>query len=328
MRYIAMTDKGGPEVLQLATMPAPEPALGEVVIDVAYAGVNRPDVLQRQGIYPPPAGASPILGLEVAGYISAVGEGVTQWSEGDAVCALTNGGGYAEKVAVCASHCLSVPKALSLAQAAALPETFFTVWSNVFGRAQLQHNECLLIHGGSSGIGTTAIQMAKAAGARVVVTASSKAKCEACLALGADLAINYKEDDFVPAVKTFTEGRGADVILDMVGGDYIARNLKAAALDGRIVNIAYLRGAQVDINLMPIMLKRLTLTGSTLRSQSVEAKARVADAIKQQVLPNVEEGLITPQLSRVFACSEVIGAHQLMESHDLIGKLVLDMRAQ
>ncbi|MYM63081.1 NAD(P)H-quinone oxidoreductase [Pseudomaricurvus sp. HS19] len=325
MRYVSMTGTGGPEVLQLDEMEAPQPAAGEVVIRVAFAGVNRPDVLQRQGGYPAPPGASPVLGLEVSGQVCAVGAGVTAFSVGDRVCALTNGGGYAEQVAVAASQCLPVPEGLSLQQAAAIPETFFTVWSNVFERGRLQPGETLLIHGGASGIGTTAIQMARVMGARVIVTASSRTKCDACSELGADLAINYSTHDFVEEVKSFTDGRGADVILDMVGGDYIARNLKTAAVEGRIINIAYLRGSKVEINLMPVMLKRLTLTGSTLRSQSLQAKAAIAAALQQQIWPKLAAGELAPCMAGVFPLQRVADAHRLMESHDLIGKLVLEM---
>lgn len=326
MRYIAMTSTGGPEVLELADTEAPVAGAQEVLIRVAYAGVNRPDVVQRQGFYPPPPGASPILGLEVSGVVEAIGEEVTDFSVGDRVCALANGGGYAELVAVPQGQCLSVPEGLTLEQAAALPETCFTVWTNVFDRGALQAGETLLIHGGASGIGTTAIQMAKAWGATVIVTASSQQKCEACLALGADLAINYNTEDFVEQVQSYTDNRGVDVILDMVGGDYLQKNISIAALDGRIVNIAFLRGPQAELNLLPMMLKRLTLTGSTLRPQSAEAKAAIASSLQQKVWPLFASGSIQPKMARTFAAKDATAAHQLMESHDLIGKIVLDMQ--
>ena len=327
MRYIAMTSTGGPEVLELADTEAPVTGPQDVLIRVAYAGVNRPDVVQRQGFYPPPPGASPILGLEVSGVVEAVGEEVTGFSVGDEVCALANGGGYAELVAVPQGQCLPIPEGLTLEQAAALPETCFTVWTNVFDRGGLQAGETLLIHGGASGIGTTAIQMAKALGAKVMVTASSSEKCEACLALGADLAINYNTDDFVERVQQHTDNRGVDVILDMVGGDYLQKNISIAAVDGRIVNIAFLRGPQAELNLLPMMLKRLTLTGSTLRPQSAEAKAAIAGNLQQQVWPLFASGAIQPKMARTFTAKDATAAHQLMESHDLIGKIVLDMQS-
>ncbi len=326
MRYVTMKETGAADVLHMAEGESPHPVQGEVLIDVAYAGVNRPDVLQRAGAYPAPAGASPILGLEVSGVVCATGEGVSRFNVGDRVCALTNGGGYAEKVVVDEGQCLPVPDGLSLQQAAIVPETFFTVWSNVFDRGGLQAGETLLVHGGASGIGTTAIQMAKAMGATVITTASSQAKCEACRELGADLAINYQEADFVEAVKTYTDGRGANVILDMVGGDYIARNFKAAAVEGRIINIAFLQGSKVDINLMPVMLKRLTLTGSTLRSQSPAAKARIARKLEETFWPMLSRATVAPRLMAEFALADVVEAHSLMESHDLIGKLVLKVK--
>lgn len=327
MRYIAMKETGDANVLFVDTIEAPKPQAGEVLIDVAYAGVNRPDVFQRLGAYPPPPGASPILGLEVSGTVAEVGRNVTNFAVGDQVCALTNGGAYAEKVAVDATQCLAVPKGLSLAEAAALPETCFTVWSNVFDRGGLQAGEIFLVHGGASGIGTTAIQMAKALGATVITTASSEEKCQKCRDLGADLVINYREEDFVPVIKDFTEKRGVDVTLDMVGGDYIDRNVQVAAMDGRIVNIAFLRGAKVEVNFSLVMVKRLTLTGSTLRPQSPETKAQIASNLQKTVWPLIETGEIKPQLAKVFSLYEASAAHELMESHDLIGKIVLDMKA-
>lgn len=325
MNYVSMKEAGGPEVLDLDTTAVPKPSDGEVLIKVAYAGVNRPDVVQRQGLYPPPPGASPVLGLEVSGEVVALGNGVSTFTLGDKVCALANGGGYAEYVTAPIGQCLSVPKHLSMEMAAALPETCFTVWTNVFDRGALQPNETLLIHGGASGIGTSAIQMAKAWGAKVFVTVSSEQKRQACLALGADLAINYSKQDFVEVINAETDGRGVDVILDMVGGDYIQRNITAAAVDGRIVNIAFLRGPQNELNLLPMMLKRLTLTGSTLRPQSAEAKAAIADNLQQHIWPLIEAKTMQPKLAKVFAAYDATKAHELMAGHDLIGKVVLDM---
>ncbi len=325
MHYVAMSEPGGPEVLGVASTQTPEPAADEVLIKVAYAGVNRPDVVQRQGLYPPPPGASPILGLEASGQVIAVGAKVSKLRVGDSVCALTNGGAYAQYVAAPEGQCLAVPQGLSMERAAALPETCFTVWANVFDRGALLSGETLLIHGGASGIGTSAIQMAKAWGAKVIVTVSSEQKRQACLELGADIAINYQQDDFVDVVAQETAGRGVDVILDMVGGDYIQRNMSAAAVEGRIVNIAFLRGPQNELNLLPMMLKRLTLTGSTLRPQSSDAKSKIAKNLLQNIWPLIEAGTMTPKLAKVFSANEATAAHQLMESHDLIGKVVLDM---
>ena len=325
MRFIDLPKTGGVACLTLTQGPTPQAAAGELLIAVRAAGVNRPDIVQRLGLYPAPQGHSPILGLEVAGTVAAIGAGVSGWAVGDEVCALTNGGGYAEWVNVPAGQCLPKPKSLSFVQAAAVPETFFTVWGNVFNRAALRAGETLLIHGGSSGIGTTAIQLAKARGASVFVTAGSAAKCEACLALGADLAINYREQDFVAEVMAATDGRGVDVILDMVGGDYVAKNIALAAMEGRIVNIAFLQGPQVTINLMPVMLKRLVMTGSTLRAQSDVAKAALADALKTAVWPLLESGKIVPQIAAQFPIAEVAEAHRLMESSAHIGKIVLTL---
>jgi NADPH2:quinone reductase len=323
MKYIQITQPGEPSVLQLAETEAPVAEKGELLIKVAAAGVNRPDVFQRAGHYPPPPGASPIPGLEVAGIVTAVGEGVDSWGVGDSVCALVNGGGYAEFVTVEASQCLPVPKGLSMVEAAALPETCFTVWTNLFDRAGLVAEETVLIHGGSSGIGTTAIQMATALGARVFVTAGNEEKCQACLELGAEIAINYREQDFVEVLKEATEGQGVNVIIDMVGGDYIERNIKLAALDGRIVNLAYLHGSKAEINFMPIMLKRLTLTGSTLRAQSAEAKANIASELRNNIWPLIETGDIKPLIDQVFPLERADKAHELMESSQHIGKIVL-----
>ncbi len=325
MQYIAMREAGGAEVLELAATEAPVPGPSQLLIEVAYAGVNRPDIFQRMGAYPPPPGASPILGLEVSGTVVAVGEGVSEFDIGDAVCALTNGGAYAEQVAVDVGQCLPVPNGLTLAEAAALPETCFTVWSNVFDRGALRPGEVLMVHGGASGIGTTAIQMAKAMGATVIATASSDDKCQVCRELGADLAINYHQEDFVGAAKTYTQGKGVDVILDMVGGDYIDRNVQVAAMDGRIVSIAFLRGSRAEVDFMPVMLKRLTLTGSTLRPQSAQMKAKIASDLRQKLWPKIEAGELKPLVAQVFSRHQAAAAHRLMESNTLIGKIVLNM---
>ncbi len=323
MTAVEITEGGGPEVLVPATRPVPVPGAGEVLFEVAAAGVNRPDVMQRKGLYPPPPGASDIPGLEIAGTIVAVGDGAGGWSLGDAACALVIGGGYAEYCAAPAAQCLPVPKGLSLTEAAALPETHFTVWSNVFDRAGLKPGESLLVHGGSSGIGTTAIQLAKAFGARVIVTAGSDEKCAACTGLGADRAINYKTEDFVEAVKDETGGAGVDVVLDMVGGDYVARNFKALAPDGRLVSIAFLKGPKVEINLLPVMLKRLTLTGSTLRPRDIAFKAAIAQRLKEKVWPLIEEGRVKPVIHATFPLAQAADAHRLMESSAHIGKILL-----
>lgn len=325
MRYIDCPEPGAAENMQIAEGRKPEAGRGEVLIRVAAAGVNRPDIVQRQGFYPPPPGASRIMGLEVAGEIEALGEGVTGWQVGDQVCALTNGGGYAEYVAAPAAQCLPVPAGLGLVEAAALPETLFTVWSNVFDRAGLLSGETLLVHGGSSGIGTAAIQLASAMGALVYATAGSAEKCAACESLGASRAINYREEDFVEVILEETGLAGVDVILDMVGGDYVERNINVAAQDGRIVNIAFLQGAKVELNLMPLMLKRLTLTGSTLRARSPEVKAEIARALRTNVWPLVEAGQLRPQVYRSFRLEEVAEAHRLMETSQHIGKIVLTL---
>ncbi|WP_111640353.1 NAD(P)H-quinone oxidoreductase [Marinimicrobium alkaliphilum] len=319
MRYIDCRDRE----LHVATGARPEPGPGELLIAVAAAGVNRPDLLQRQGLYPPPADASPILGLEVAGEVVARGTGVSGWRVGDVVCALVNGGGYAEYALAPADQCLPVPKGLTLTQAAALPETCFTVWHNLWQRAHLSAGETLLIHGGASGIGTTAIQMATALGVTVFVTAGSDAKCRACEQLGAAMVINYHDEDFVAAVKAATDKRGVDVILDMVGGDVIQQNLYAAAREGRIVNIAYLNGSKVEIDLLPVMLKRLTLTGSTLRAQSAAVKARIARELREQVWPLIEKGAMAPVIAATFDLARADEAHALMASRQSVGKIVL-----
>jgi NADPH2:quinone reductase len=325
MTAIEITAPGGPEKLVPNRRPVPRPAPGEVLIKVATAGVNRPDCLQRQGGYPPPPGASDIPGLEVAGTIAALGEGVEDWMIGDEICALLTGGGYAEYCTAPAPQCLPIPAGLTLQQAAALPETFFTVWSNVFDRARLQPGETLLVHGGTSGIGTTAIQLAKALGSRVFVTVGGAEKMQPCLDLGAERAIDYREEDFVQAVKELTRNRGVDVILDMVGGDYTQRNLSALAVEGRLVFIAFLRGAKVELNLAPVMMKRLTVTGSTLRARPVEHKAPIARSLQHIVWPLLASGVVRPVIDRVFPLSEAAAAHALMESNRHIGKLLLQV---
>ncbi len=320
MKAIEITQPGGPEVLALTDRPMSDPAHDQVVIKVAYAGVNRPDALQRAGLYDPPKGASDLPGLEAAGEITAVGAGVTWPKVGDQVCALLPGGGYAEYVTTPAVHCLPVPAGMTLKQAACLPETFFTVWSNVFMRGGLQAGERFLVHGGSSGIGTTAIQLARAKGARVFTTAGSEEKCAACRDLGAEIAINYREDDFVEKVKA--EG-GADVILDMVGGPYMQRNLKTLADDGRLVQIAFLQGMKAELNMVQLMTRRLTFTGSTLRPQSDIAKARIADELRTHVWPLLASGQVAPVMDQEFALADAASAHARMESSAHIGKIVL-----
>lgn len=320
MRAVEITKAGEPEVLKLTQRPVPMAAHGQVVLKVAYAGVNRPDALQRAGLYAPPGTASDLPGLEASGTVVAVGEGVAGLSVGDQVCALLPGGGYAEYVATPAAHCLPVPKGLSLKEAACLPETFFTVWSNVFTRGGLKAGERFLIHGGSSGIGTTAIQLANVFGARVFVTAGSDDKCAACIALGAEKAINYKDEDFVAVMKG--EG-GADLILDMVGGDYIPRNIKTLDNDGRLVQIAFLQGAVTELNFAVMMMKRLTITGSTLRPQSDLAKAQIAQKLRDQVWPLIEAGKVAPVMDSTFELANAADAHTRMEGSGHIGKIVL-----
>lgn len=322
MRAVEITEFGAPDVLQLTERPVPEAAVGQVVIKVAFAGVNRPDALQRAGAYMPPKGASDLPGLEAAGEIVAIGAGVSGWDIGDQVCALLPGGGYSEYVATPAAHCLPIPAGLSLREAACLPETCFTVWSNVVRRGGLKAGERFLVHGGSSGIGTTAIQLAKALGARVFATAGSGEKCAACLTLGAERAINYREEDFVDVLRG--EG-GANLILDMVGGDYIPRNIKALADDGRLVHIAFLHGPKVELNFAQIMTRRLTVTGSTLRPQSDLAKARIAQDLVEAVWPMVESGKLRPVMDSSFALAEAAAAHERMESSGHIGKIVLEV---
>lgn len=325
MTVIEITEPGGPEKLVLSYRPLPQPGPGEVLIKVASAGVNRPDCLQRQGGYPPPPGASDIPGLEVAGTVVSLGEGTERWQLGDHVCALLTGGGYAEYCTAPEPQCLPIPAGLSLQQAAALPETFFTVWSNVFDRASLQPGETLLVHGGTSGIGTTAIQLASALGSRVFTTVGGADKQQICLDLGAERVINYHEEDFVQVIKTSTNSRGVDVILDMVGGDYVQRNLSALAVEGRLVFIAFLRGAKMEVNLAPVMMKRLTITGSTLRARPVAHKAPIAKNLEEKVWPLLASGTIKPIIDRTFPLSEAASAHALMESNRHIGKLLLQI---
>lgn len=323
MKYIDITEFGGPENLKLASGPEPSPSDGQVLIKVAAAGVNRPDTFQRLGKYPPPPGASPILGLEIAGEIVATGDDVDEPAVGDRVCALVTGGGYAEYAVAEAPLCLPVPASLNTVEAAALPETFFTVWSNVFDRAKLKDGETFLVHGGSSGIGTTAIQMAKTVRATVFATAGSEAKCQACRDLGADHVINYKEQDFVAEFKSATADKGVDVIMDMVLGDYIQRNISLAAPDGRIVIIAGLQGFTSEVNFAPVMLKRLTITGSTLRPRDVEFKAAIARNLEKHIWPWLESGTIKPVIHTILPLSEAAEAHRLMESGAHIGKILL-----
>lgn len=322
MTAIGIKEPGGPDVLVPEQRPVPAPGDGEILVRVRAAGVNRPDVIQRKGLYPPPPGASDIPGLEIAGEIAALGPGVKRWKTGDRVMALVSGGGYAEYCLAHASHTLAV-STLPMAEAAAVPETYFTVWHNVFERGRLKAGETLLVHGGSSGIGTTAIQIAKQFGARVITTAGSDEKCEACRTLGADVAINYKIEDFVEKTKTATDGKGADVILDMVGGDYIARNYEAAAVEGRIVQIAFLGSSKATVDFRRIMLKRLHHTGSTLRSRSVADKAAIARAVEDNVLPMLASGAVKPIIYKTFPLGQAGQAHTLMESSAHIGKIVL-----
>jgi NADPH2:quinone reductase len=323
MRAVVAQGGGGPEVLKVAILPVPQPGPSEILVKVAAAGVNRPDVIQRQGDYPPPPGAPATLGLEVAGEVVAAGPGASRHPVGSLVMGLVPGGGYADYAVVHETNALPVPDGLSMPEAGAMPETYFTVWSNVFDRGRLEPGETLLVHGGTSGIGTTAIQLAKAFAARVIATAGSAAKCETCLKLGADHAINYREADFVVGVKEITGGRGADVILDMVGGSYIPRNYEAAAQDGRIVQIAFLEGSRVEIDFRRLMLKRLIHTGSTLRPRPVAEKARIADAIAEKVVPLVAQGRCRPVMDSTFPLDEVVEAHRRMDGGRHIGKIVL-----
>lgn len=323
MKVIEISEPGTPDVLKVAQRPIPEPGVGEVLIKVSAAGINRPDVMQRQGMYPAPPGASDIPGLEISGVVEACGVNSELVKQGDVVCALVTGGGYAEYCLAAAALCLPVPKGLEIVEAAALPETFFTVWSNVFERGALTQGEKLLVHGGTSGIGTTSIQLAKAFGSRIFVTAGSDAKCQACIDLGADAAINYREKDFVEEIESYTDGKGVNVLLDMIGGDYLDRNLKCLAPDGRLVQIALQKGPKTNINLLPIMLKRLTLTGSTLRARSVKFKAELAAQLKHKVWPLFEDDSIKPVVYKIFDLDDAKEAHRLMESSQHFGKILL-----
>ena len=323
MACIEIPEPGGPDALRPATRPLPRPAPGEVLVRVEAAGVNRPDIIQRVGNYAPPPGVTDLPGLEIAGTVAALGEDVDGWAVGDSVCALVAGGGYAGFCTAPAPQCLPIPKGLDMVEAASLPETFFTVWTNVFGRAALKAGETLLVHGGSSGIGIAAIQMAQRLGARVITTAGSGEKCAACQSLGAERAVNYRDEDFVAAAGEFTGGLGVDVVLDMVGGDYIQRNLSALAVDGRLAVIAFLAGSQVEVDFLPLMQKRITLTGSTLRPQSIEKKGAIARALERTVWPLIEAGEIRPVIDSTFPLSEAAEAHRLMESSRHIGKIML-----
>ena len=323
MIAIGIKAPGGPDMLVVEERPVPVPGAGEILVKVAAAGVNRPDVMQRQGRYPPPPGAPDIPGLEIAGEVVTLGDGVTRWKLGDKVAALVVGGGYAEYCLAHESHALPVPRGYSMVEAAAIPETFFTVWHNVFERGGLKNGETLLVHGGSSGIGTTAIQLAKAFGAHVITTAGSAEKCEACRKLGADTAVNYKSEDFVAITKSATGDRGADVILDMVGGDYIERNYEAAAVEGRIVQIAFQGSPKATVDFRRIMLKRLHHTGSTLRARSVGDKGAIARAVEDKVMPLLAAGKVKPVIDSTFPLREAAAAHARMESSLHIGKIVL-----
>jgi len=323
MTAIEIREPGEPDVLVPVERPTPVPAADEVLIRVAAAGVNRPDVFQRRGRYAPPPGASDIPGLEVSGVIDTLGPGVAEWRVGDAVCALVTGGGYAEYCVAPAPQCLPVPRGMTIATAGAIPETFFTVWTNVFQRGRLQPDESILVHGGSSGIGTTAIQLAKARGSRVFATAGSTEKCAACERLGAERCINYRDEDFVTAVRALTGGRGVDVILDMIGGDYFARNIDALAMEGRLVEIATLHGVKAEVNIQTIMGRRLTITGSTLRPRPIADKAAIASELRQQVWPLLESGAVKPIIHASFPLREAAEAHRVMESSSHIGKLLL-----
>ena len=323
MTVIAIRAPGAPEMLVPEQRAVPQPIEGEVLVKVAAAGVNRPDVMQRQGLYPPPQGATDIPGLEIAGEVVALGPGITRWQVGDKVMALVVGGGYAQYCLAHESHCLPVPAMLSMIEAAAIPETFLTVWHNVFDRGRLKAGETLLVHGGSSGIGTAAIQLAREVGARVITTAGSPEKCKACRKLGADPAINYKTEDFVAVTKAATGGKGADVILDIVGGDYIERNYEAAAIEGRVVQIAFQGSPKATVDFRRIMLKRLIHTGSTLRARSVTDKGAIARAVEEHVLPLIAGGRVKPMIDSTFSLTQAAAAHARMETSAHIGKIVL-----
>lgn len=324
MIAIEISTPGEPDVLRAVERPDPVPGAGEVLVRVAAAGVNRPDVMQRRGAYPPPRGASDIPGLEIAGVIEELGVGVEGWRVGDAVCALVSGGGYATRCVAPAAQCLPVPGSLDLIAAAALPETFFTVWTNVFDRGALRSGETALVHGGTSGIGTTAIQLAAARGVRVFATAGTAAKCRACESLGAERAIDYRRDDFVAVVQSLTGGRGVDLILDIVGGSYVARNLNALAMDGRLVQIGFMEGEPTAVvDFRKVLGRRLTITGSTLRPRSVAEKGQIAAALRREVWPLVERGAVKPLVYRTFPLADAAAAHRMMESSEHVGKIVL-----
>lgn len=325
MRAIEISESGGPDVLRLATRPVPTVGAEDILIKIVAAGVNRPDALQRAGAYAPPPDASDLPGLECSGEVVAIGSGVSRWSIGDQVCALLPGGGYAEYAITHQDHALRVPVGLSMIEAAALCEAFFTVWTNVFERGCLEAGETFLVHGGTSGIGTTAIQLTTAMGARVFATAGSDEKCAKCLELGAEVAINYNEEDYVEIVKNATNGRGVDLILDMVGGPYITRNIRALALEGRLAMIAFLGGPKAEINFAQIMMKRITVTGSTLRPRSIQDKAVIADALREVVWPLIEVGKIAPVMDSTFPLADAADAHRRIESAGHIGKIVLDV---
>ncbi|WP_230532385.1 NAD(P)H-quinone oxidoreductase [Microvirga roseola] len=326
MRQVRFEGAGGPEVIRVEIAPVPSPGAGQVLIEVAAAGVNRPDCLQRAGGYPPPLGATDVPGLEVSGRIVAIGDGVSGFGMGDEVCALVASGGYAEYCVADSALCLSIPAPLSLLEAGGLPENYYTVYDNVFTRGRLAAGETILVHGGSSGIGSTAIQLAKQAGATVYATAGSAEKCDFCRLLGADEAIDYRTQDFVEQVQRLTDGRGVNVILDMVGGPYIARNISVLALEGRLVQIAFLQSSKVEIDFLPVMTRRLTVTGSTLRPRSVELKAKIADSLRQNVWPLLEKGAVRPVVHATFPLEQAREAHELMESSAHLGKIMLEIR--
>jgi NADPH2:quinone reductase len=328
MKYIKIEEHGGPEVLKLNSMPIPEPGPDEVLIRVTAAGVNRPDVMQRKGLYPPPPGVTNVPGLEVSGTVVSAGENVTGPAVGEEVCALVVCGGYAEYCLAAAYLCLPIPGEISLEDAAGIPETFFTVWTNVFERGQLKSGESILVHGGSSGIGTTAIQLGKAFGATVYTTARTAGKCEFCEKLGADAAFNYREQDFSEEIKNLTDGKGVDVILDMVGGPYFPKNIGLLAVEGRLVQIALMQGSKADVDFLALLLKRLTLTGSTLRPRTVEQKTKIAEALLENVWPLLESGAVRPIIHQKFPLEEAAEAHRLMESSTHIGKILLKSDAE
>ncbi len=323
MNFVDLPEFGGPEVLVPARGPVPRPQAGEVLVKVHAAGVNRPDIMQRQGGYNPPPGASPVPGLEISGTIAEVAPGVAGWKVGDQVCALVSGGGYAEYCVAPAPQCLPVPKGLSLVEAAGLPETYYTVWTNVFQRGRLKAGGTFLVHGGSSGIGTTAIQLAREFGARIFTTVGNAEKAKVCRDLGAESVINYRDEDFVEVVGELTDGKGVDLILDMVGGPYIERNIEALAVEGRLVQIAFQQPSKVEIDFLPMMLKRLTITGSTLRPRTVEQKAEIAAELRAKVWPLIEAGKVRPLIYKTFPLAEAAAAHALMETSTHIGKILL-----